>query len=112
MSSIADANTSVEDIEKKSQSNEDDEDQKLGLYTVDTKRGDEALQLVGAERKEQFSEEYNLKLRRKLVRLSLVTCAMSNRKDVQDLWIPPVCAAVYFTQFLLVPMTSLAHTRL
>jgi len=71
MSSIADANTSVEDIEKKSQSNEDDEDQKLGLYTVDTKRGDEALQLVGAERKEQFSEEYNLKLRRKLVRLSL-----------------------------------------
>jgi hypothetical protein len=23
-----------------------------------------------------------------------------------------VCAAVYFTQFLLVPMTSLAHTKL
>ncbi|KAF8591440.1 MFS general substrate transporter [Ramaria rubella] len=45
--------------------------------------GDEALQLVGAERTTVFSEEYNLKLRRKL-----------------DLLIPPICAAVYFTQFL------------
>jgi len=45
--------------------------------------GDEALHLVGAERTVQFSEEYNLKLRRKLDRL-----------------IPPICAAVYFTQFL------------
>ncbi|KAG6872747.1 hypothetical protein C0995_006949 [Termitomyces sp. Mi166 len=45
--------------------------------------GDEALRLIGAERTVQFSEEYNRKLRRKL-----------------DLLIPPLCAAVYFTQFL------------
>ena len=32
-------------------------------------QGDEALKLVGAERTEEFSEEYNLKLRRKLVSL-------------------------------------------
>ena len=30
-------------------------------------QGDEALLLVGMERKAEFSEEYNLKLRRKLV---------------------------------------------
>lgn len=45
--------------------------------------GDEALKLVGKEREAQFSEEYNLQLRGKL-----------------DRWIPPLCAAVYFTQFL------------
>jgi len=71
MSSIADANTPIDDVEKKSQTDGDDEDEKLGLYTVDTSQGDEALKLVGAERKQQFSEEYNLKLRRKLVRLPL-----------------------------------------
>ena len=32
--------------------------------------GDEALRLVGKERTAQFSEEYNRKLRRKLVRLT------------------------------------------
>ncbi|KAI9001174.1 MFS general substrate transporter [Trametes punicea] len=48
-----------------------------------TADGDEALKLVGRERVAQFSEEYNRKLRRKL-----------------DLIIPPLCAAVYFTQFL------------
>ncbi|KAE9410394.1 MFS general substrate transporter [Gymnopus androsaceus JB14] len=45
--------------------------------------GDDALLLVGKERTAEFSEEYNLKLRRKL-----------------DLLIPPLCAAVYFTQFM------------
>ncbi|KIK65345.1 hypothetical protein GYMLUDRAFT_347657 [Collybiopsis luxurians FD-317 M1] len=44
---------------------------------------DEALRLVGKERTAEFSAEYNLKLRRKL-----------------DMLIPPLCAAVYFTQFL------------
>ncbi|EIN03461.1 MFS general substrate transporter [Punctularia strigosozonata HHB-11173 SS5] len=44
---------------------------------------DEALQLVGRERHALFSDEYNLQLRRKL-----------------DLWIPPLCGLVYFTQFL------------
>ncbi|KAJ7047446.1 MFS general substrate transporter [Mycena alexandri] len=51
--------------------------------TIDSVDGDEALRLVGTARTTQFSEEYNLKLRRKL-----------------DLLIPPLAAAVYFTQFL------------
>ncbi|KAF8897463.1 MFS general substrate transporter [Infundibulicybe gibba] len=45
--------------------------------------GDEALKLIGIERTTEFTEEYNNKLRRKL-----------------DFLIPPLCAAVYFTQFL------------
>ncbi|KAI0347076.1 MFS general substrate transporter [Trametopsis cervina] len=53
------------------------------VSVVDTLQGDEALHLVGRERTAEFSEEYNKKLRRKL-----------------DLIIPPLCAAVYFTQFL------------
>ena len=44
-------------------------EEKVGLDSFDYSRGDEALQLVGAERKEHFSEEYNRKLRRKLVRM-------------------------------------------
>ncbi|KAK1232370.1 hypothetical protein PQX77_004492 [Marasmius sp. AFHP31] len=51
--------------------------------SVDLSVGDEALKLVGIKRSAEFSEEYNLKLRRKL-----------------DLLIPPICASVYFTQFL------------
>ncbi|KAJ7781320.1 MFS general substrate transporter [Mycena metata] len=51
--------------------------------TIDSVDGDEALRLVGTARTTQFSEEYNRKLRRKL-----------------DLLIPPLAAAVYFTQFL------------
>ncbi|KAJ7498996.1 MFS general substrate transporter [Mycena latifolia] len=58
-------------------------DEKVGLDTVNSVEGDEALRLVGTVRTAQFSEEYNLKLRRKL-----------------DMLIPPLCAAVYFTQFL------------
>ncbi|KAI1792940.1 MFS general substrate transporter [Ganoderma leucocontextum] len=53
------------------------------VSVVESTDGDEALRLVGKERTAQFSEEYNRKLRRKL-----------------DLIIPPLCAAVYFTQFL------------
>ncbi|KAF8809386.1 MFS general substrate transporter [Phlegmacium glaucopus] len=51
--------------------------------SYDSKEGDEALHLVGAQRTTHYTEEFNLKLRRKL-----------------DLLIPPICAAVYFTQFL------------
>ncbi|EJD01337.1 MFS general substrate transporter [Fomitiporia mediterranea MF3/22] len=51
--------------------------------SFDARDGDEALELVGMRRTAQFSEEYNNKLRRKL-----------------DYTIPPLCAAVYFTQFL------------
>ncbi|KAG6908963.1 hypothetical protein DXG01_002569 [Tephrocybe rancida] len=58
-------------------------DEKVFETSIDMEEGDEALKLIGAERTAQFSEEYNRKLRRKL-----------------DLLIPPLCAAVYFTQFL------------
>ncbi|KAF8211189.1 MFS general substrate transporter [Mycena galopus ATCC 62051] len=51
--------------------------------TINSVDGDEALQLVGTARTTQFSEEFNRRLRRKL-----------------DLLIIPLCAAVYFTQFL------------
>ncbi|TFK73159.1 MFS general substrate transporter [Pluteus cervinus] len=51
--------------------------------SIDLQHGDEALRLIGVERSAQFSDEYNAKLRRKM-----------------DLLIPPICAAVYFTQFL------------
>ncbi|KAF5393880.1 hypothetical protein D9757_000097 [Collybiopsis confluens] len=53
------------------------------LQTVTDPCADEALRLVGKERTTEFSEAYNRKLRRKL-----------------DMLIPPLCAAVYFTQFL------------
>ncbi|TFK83642.1 MFS general substrate transporter [Polyporus arcularius HHB13444] len=50
---------------------------------VDLRDKDEALRLVGLERTAQFTEEYYARLRRKL-----------------DLVIPPLCAAVYCTQYL------------
>ncbi|KAJ7638742.1 MFS general substrate transporter [Roridomyces roridus] len=57
--------------------------EKVDVNSVDSQHGDEALQLVGTVRTAEFSDEYNRKLRRKL-----------------DWVIPPLCAAVYFTQFL------------
>ena len=66
--------------------------------------GDEALRLVGRERTAQFSDEYNRKLRRKLVSGShdLPAFLTNSTRCVteQDMIIPPLCAAVYFTQFL------------
>ncbi|KAI0028693.1 MFS general substrate transporter [Vararia minispora EC-137] len=78
-----------EEIEKKSVADarvdgKDDTDSgSFGGTTVDDRAADEALRLVGKVRTAQFSDEYNRRLRRKL-----------------DWWIPPLCAAVYFTQFL------------
>ncbi|KAF8211188.1 MFS general substrate transporter [Mycena galopus ATCC 62051] len=51
--------------------------------TIHSVNGDEALRLVGTARTTHFSEEFNRKLRTKLDRLII-----------------PLCAAVYFTQFL------------
>ncbi|EIN10706.1 MFS general substrate transporter [Punctularia strigosozonata HHB-11173 SS5] len=59
------------------------DDPEVTTVSVNDEYGDEALQLVGKERQIEFSEEYYAKLRRKL-----------------DWWIPPLCASVYFTQFL------------
>ncbi|KAL0948226.1 hypothetical protein HGRIS_010828 [Hohenbuehelia grisea] len=72
-------------LEKKSSNSLDEHHEKTDVESesLDASQGDEALRLVGAERTAQFSEEYNLRLRRRL-----------------DWCIPPLCAAVYFTQFL------------
>ncbi|TFK43608.1 MFS general substrate transporter [Crucibulum laeve] len=73
-----------QDPEKRPQSLEHSVDEKLSVVdSVDLQNGDEALRLIGLQRTTEFTEEYNRKLRRKL-----------------DLLIPPLCAAVYFTQFL------------
>ncbi|KAK7061654.1 MFS general substrate transporter [Favolaschia claudopus] len=71
---------------------EQQKEKTVETVTIESQDGDEALRLVGTARTTQFSEEYNLKLRRKL-----------------DLLIPPLCAAVYFTQFL--DKTSLNYAR-
>ncbi|KZW03974.1 MFS general substrate transporter [Exidia glandulosa HHB12029] len=78
--------TAIHEQEKRSSSLGDEEKRpdRVGVETaVESVDGDEALKLVGLERADIFTEEYNAKLRRKL-----------------DWVIPPVCAAVYFTQFL------------
>lgn len=46
------------------------EDGSASVLSVDSREGDEALELVGIQRSAVFSEEYNLKLRRKLVCLT------------------------------------------
>ncbi|KAF5322435.1 hypothetical protein D9619_000429 [Psilocybe cf. subviscida] len=73
----------VGDVEKSKHSTEASIDEKVSNDSIDLGNGDEALRLIGIERTAQFSEEYNIALRRKL-----------------DWLIPPLCAAVYFTQFL------------
>lgn len=71
------------DSEKKASSIDDHVVVEKHHASINIDEGDEALRLIGMERTAQFSEEYNRKLRRKL-----------------DLLIPPLCAAVYFTQYL------------
>ncbi|KAJ8590318.1 MFS general substrate transporter [Rhizopogon salebrosus TDB-379] len=82
MSSESSAVKNLEEVEKSSQL-QDTYDEKFGLDSIDASNGDEALQLVGSQATERFSEEYNRKLRRKL-----------------DLVIPTISAAVYFSQYL------------
>lgn len=48
------------------------------VSTVDSYEGDEALKLVGRERTAEFSEEYNRKLRRKLVRSEAAMRGLGN----------------------------------
>ena len=49
------------------------EEQTVSITSYDSKDVDEAMALVGAQRTSHFSEEYNLKLRKKLVGLLLVS---------------------------------------
>jgi MFS transporter, ACS family, allantoate permease len=53
------------DSEKKASSM--DENVGMEKSSINLKEGDEALRLIGVERTVEFSEEYNRKLRRKLV---------------------------------------------
>ncbi|KAJ7904442.1 MFS general substrate transporter [Mycena olivaceomarginata] len=73
----------MSETEKRSLDAEARDEKVADTVTINSVEGDEALRLVGTARTAQFSEEYNRKLRRKL-----------------DLLIIPLCAAVYFTQFL------------
>ncbi|KAJ7276282.1 MFS general substrate transporter [Mycena haematopus] len=73
----------MSETEKRSLEAETHEEKVAETVTINSVDGDEALRLVGTSRTTQFSEAYNRKLRRKL-----------------DLLIIPLCAAVYFTQFL------------
>ncbi|THH00394.1 hypothetical protein EW026_g2109 [Hermanssonia centrifuga] len=61
----------------------EDSSVKISSVDIDLNDKDEALKLVGLERTGTISEERSLQVRRKL-----------------DLVIPPLCAAVYCTQFL------------
>ena len=57
---------SIIDTEEKDASNLN-ENKPPSEVSYDMEGGDEALHLVGAQRTTEFTEEYNLKLRRKLV---------------------------------------------
>ncbi|KXN86781.1 Thiamine pathway transporter THI73 [Leucoagaricus sp. SymC.cos] len=61
----------------------DEKTESSSRESLDIHLGDEVLQPIDAENVVNFSEEYNLKPKREL-----------------DLFIPLVCAAVYFAQFL------------
>ena len=93
--SIDDSKYSIHDSEKRTGDSIGD--------GVDLSVGDEALKLVGKERTVQFTEEYNARIRRKLVRCRHPLAGPSLLTYFpQDLTIPPLCAAVYFTQYLCV----------
>ena len=69
---------------------------------LDFRDKDEALRLVGLERTAVFSEEYYTKLKRKLVSASPSWRAPRTLMLAiqQDFVIPPLCTAVYFTQYM------------
>ena len=99
---------SIVDKEEKDVSNHH-EKRPPSEVNYDLEGGDEALHLVGAQRMTEYTEEFNLKLRRKLVSGSNHSQSLLNFTLPQDLLIPPICAAVYFTQFL--DKTSLNYAR-
>jgi hypothetical protein len=94
----------MSETEKRSLDAEARDEKVADTVTINSVEGDEALRLVGTARTAQFSEEYNRKLRRKLVGVfsSVWYFPSSSFRAVQDLLIIPLCAAVYFTQFLCV----------
>lgn len=89
--------------------------------SLDIQDGDEALRLIGAERTAQFSEEYNLKLRRKLVRplfLYFVDMSMStlllghdNSAVMRCCVLHPVSVSVDHFSSQTVHLTGTSETR-
>jgi hypothetical protein len=55
------------------------------ISSVDFRHGDEALKLIDAENAVIFSEEYNLKLRKKLVRPTLINTRLTLNSVCQPL---------------------------
>ncbi len=65
---------------------------------VDSSDGDEALQLVGKERTAEFSDEYNRKLRRKLVRSYVFYFTMTSADHIYisgSSHTPALCCSVF-----------------
>ena len=54
-------------LEEKSSPRDEKRPESVEVLSVNSEDVDEALELVGSRRTQQFSEEYNKKLRRKLV---------------------------------------------
>jgi ACS family allantoate permease-like MFS transporter len=78
--------------------------------SFDQSHGDDALQLVGSQRTTQFSEAYYARLRRKLVSRDSLRAGNTPHHYIQDWWIPPLAASVYFTQvcFLYLQLSNVA----
>ncbi len=69
---------SLDMVDEKTRSRDEEKDAyDVTVSVADSVEGDEALKLVGRERTNQFSEEYNRKLRRKLVRVSRRGCGLN-----------------------------------
>ena len=64
-----------------------DFEEKLDSGSFNTAEGDEALQLVGMEAKEHFSDEFNRRLRRKLVRKFGILRTLVCGSVVNNVWI-------------------------
>lgn len=85
-------------------------DKEVNVSISDSIDGDEALKLVGKERSSHFSDEYNAKLRRKLVsKLTSLNLHPMTKIHLQDWVIAPLCGAVYFTQYM--DKTALNYAR-
>lgn len=68
---------SLDMVDEKRSRDEEKDGYDVTVSVADSVEGDEALKLVGRERTTQFSEEYNRKLRRKLVRIFRRGCGLS-----------------------------------
>ncbi|KAF4602166.1 hypothetical protein EYR40_005370 [Pleurotus pulmonarius] len=68
--------------------------EKIEVTSVEVDNADEALRLVGTERAQSFSEEYNRKLRRKLVNYPV--CSVMNARGLMGQEFPQLCKGISF----------------